>query len=175
MKPLAERLEERAVPEPNSGCLLWLGAVNDSGYGHMSFGAKVVGVHRLAWISAIGPIPAGAHVLHSCDQPSCLNVRHLFLGDHAANMRDMASKKRGKGGAAKRAMARCHNGHLFNEENTRVRVDRNSLMRECRTCKNTARRAALASLSPEEKSLANAKSRIYARAWRERKREGAWR
>lgn len=50
--------------------------------------------HRVAWELANGPIPAGQSVLHRCDQPNCVNPAHLFLGDHTANMRDAASKRR---------------------------------------------------------------------------------
>lgn len=43
-----------------------------------------------------GQIPAGMHVLHNCDNPSCVNVEHLRFGTHADNMEDMATRKRYK-------------------------------------------------------------------------------
>lgn len=50
--------------------------------------------HRVAWIVAHGDIPDGLFVLHRCDRPGCCNPKHLFLGDHVANMQDAASKGR---------------------------------------------------------------------------------
>ena len=55
-----------------------------------------MGAHRLAWELAHGD-PGTQHVLHRCDNPSCVNVDHLFLGDHKVNMRDMARKERAVG------------------------------------------------------------------------------
>lgn len=65
-----------------------------SGYGRVSSGNKVVYTHRLTWERAYGPIPAGLEVCHSCDNPPCCNIKHLFLGTHAQNMADSSSKGR---------------------------------------------------------------------------------
>jgi hypothetical protein len=41
-----------------------------------------------------GGIPAEAHVLHTCDNALCVNPDHLYLGDHAQNMKDKKARKR---------------------------------------------------------------------------------
>jgi hypothetical protein len=50
--------------------------------------------HRATWECERGPIPAGLQVLHSCDNPPCRNIDHLFLGTNADNMADKVAKGR---------------------------------------------------------------------------------
>lgn len=89
-----ERFERRIIPEPNTGCFLWIGSVNSHGYGQVFDGQKIIAAHRASYALAFGSIPAGTHVLHRCDVPCCVNPDHLFLGDHVANMLDMGRKGR---------------------------------------------------------------------------------
>lgn len=90
--------EWMTTPEPNSGCLLWLGSVCKNGYGRVAYkgASSHVLIHRIAYERAKGPITRGAKVLHSCDTPSCVNPDHLSLGTQLENMRDMFKKGRGR-------------------------------------------------------------------------------
>jgi hypothetical protein len=83
--------------ERSGDCLLWTGAKNPGGYG-VAFLAEhgTTGAHRMSWILSHGPIPGGLFVLHKCDTPLCCNPDHLFLGTHADNMKDKASKGRSR-------------------------------------------------------------------------------
>jgi hypothetical protein len=47
------------------------------------------------WELDNGPIPPGMEICHACDVPGCVKPDHLFLGTHADNMADMASKGKG--------------------------------------------------------------------------------
>jgi hypothetical protein len=83
-------------------CWPWTGAVDSRGYGHTRHEGKNWRAHRLAWVNAHGPIPAGeGHhgtvVMHKCDNKLCCNPAHLRLGTHAENMADMRDKGRRKG------------------------------------------------------------------------------
>src|SRR5262245_31652536 len=91
---IAERLEFYSMPEPNSGCQLWLGGCDGHGAAQVPIGRQLRRAARVVWEEKRGPIPEGAHVLHKCDNPGCINVAHLFLGDQAANMADKAAKGR---------------------------------------------------------------------------------
>lgn len=97
MKSISERFEEKFIPEPNSGCWLWIGAESGiNGYGQFRWSSnKCMKAHRAAWCLYKDNIPYGIDVLHHCDNPSCVNPDHLFLGDHGDNMRDMIRKNRG--------------------------------------------------------------------------------
>lgn len=54
----------------------------------------------MAYEFAGGPIPAGRHVLHACDNPPCVNATHLFLGDQVSNNADKGTKGRTPHGEA---------------------------------------------------------------------------
>lgn len=80
----------------DKGCIEWLGAKTPTGYGvfHMPYGT--IQAHRLVMIFAGMDPSKGTHVLHSCDNPACVNIEHLREGSHAENMRDMANRGRSK-------------------------------------------------------------------------------
>ncbi|HLU04702.1 MAG TPA: HNH endonuclease [Advenella sp.] len=87
-------LEDRTIPEPNSGCYLWIGPYQSKGYGAAYIGGKFYFAHRLAWQVENGAIPKGVHCLHRCDNPACVRPEHLFLGSHSDNMADKTKKGR---------------------------------------------------------------------------------
>jgi hypothetical protein len=78
-------------------CHLWTGSTNNKGYGQFSLGiGHIRGAHRYAWELLFGPIPDGLFVCHSCDNPPCVNIEHLWLGTNQMNMDDMMAKGRNK-------------------------------------------------------------------------------
>jgi hypothetical protein len=79
------------------GCWLWISAKNSKGYGSFWLDSKTRPAHHVAFVLWNGKITAGMMVLHTCDNPSCVNPAHLYLGDNAQNMRDMWSRKRREG------------------------------------------------------------------------------
>lgn len=75
-------------------CWNWTKTKCSRGYGVLLQGSRFAKPHRVAWFIANGEIPANMHVLHSCDNPSCCNPKHLFLGTQLDNMQDKVAKNR---------------------------------------------------------------------------------
>lgn len=82
--------------EKTDSCWIFNGARSSKGYGSVRTRQprKMVGAHILAYQKWIGQIDEGMHVLHSCDNPSCVNPEHLSLGTNADNVMDRDSKNR---------------------------------------------------------------------------------
>lgn len=118
--------------EKTDGCWLWTASKNRQGYGYFRFDGKMMKAHRMAWLLVHGEIPEGMLVCHTCDNPSCVNPEHLWLGTNQDNQNDMNAK--GRHGFTKRT--HCPRGHEYNEVNTREYTNpvTGQFMRACREC-----------------------------------------
>jgi len=75
-------------------CWEWLGADNGKGYGELRIQGHKCYAHHIAWYLHTGDWPS-LHVLHTCDNPACVNPNHLFEGTNRDNINDKLSKDRG--------------------------------------------------------------------------------
>lgn len=94
---------DRKVKWSDSGCWLWTGHLTAAGYGRfpLEHGTPPLYAHRYAYERAHGPIPPGLVVMHSCDNPPCVNPAHLSAGTQRDNVLDMMQKGRGNPGGIK--------------------------------------------------------------------------
>jgi len=103
MKTLAElqRLTGKYNTTPTTeGCLEWTATKNHFGYGQLRVNYKGWLAHRFVYTNCVEPIPEGFIVMHTCDNPACINPAHLRLGTHRLNVLDKEAKGRGNAGAA---------------------------------------------------------------------------
>jgi len=91
---LAERFWSKVDRSGESECWPWTGAKNTDGYGIIRGDVSLARAHRVAWELVNGSIPDGMEVCHRCDNPSCCNPAHGFLGTQSDNMHDAAMKGR---------------------------------------------------------------------------------
>jgi hypothetical protein len=77
-----------AKVDKSGDCWLWTGAILKTGYGSIRIDHKAIRAHRAAYELSVGPIPAGALLRHTCDNPRCVNPTHLLLGNKRSNTQD---------------------------------------------------------------------------------------
>lgn len=102
-RSLAERfwaLVDKNGPQhptrPDLGqCWLWKGGLRKDGYGYIYDEQHVFQrAHRIAWHLTHGAIPVGKFILHSCDNPPCVNPYHTYPGDQKQNTTDTVARGR---------------------------------------------------------------------------------
>ena len=116
-----------------SGCLVWLGGISDTGYGNFTIGpGERLNAHRTAWLLEYGELPPPHLVLdHLCRNRWCVNVAHLEAVTPSVNV------LRGEKSSPRKDPALCASGrHAWTEEN--LFSYRGTVT--CRLCKNEMQR-----------------------------------
>ena len=117
----ANHFHNKIMPEPNSGCWLWTGALNNKGYGVFHINGKMRLAHRVAWEVDNGSVPAGLEIDHLCRTRSCVNPQHMEAVTHHENVL--------RGGNAHKQF--CKRGHPLSGHNLNLGTDGS---RQCRAC-----------------------------------------
>lgn len=117
-RPVVERILARS--EARGDCVVWTGFCVRGGYGQTWRNGRKVYAHRAMWEAFHGPVPEGFEVCHTCDNPPCVEIVHLFLGTQQDNLDDMVAKRRSRRGT------RHHNVKLTPEQVEAIRLDSRS-------------------------------------------------
>lgn len=88
--------------DKSSNCWIWTASKTNGRYGQFYAQGKRCLTHRYSWLIHNGDIPKGLCVCHTCDNPPCVNPKHLWLGTNADNMRDKIKKGRLRVGIGER-------------------------------------------------------------------------
>lgn len=147
---LSAKVWQRAIPEPNSGCWLWIGSIHSNGYGRVYGDGRHWNAHRFVYTKLVGVIPNELQLDHLCRNTLCVNPAHLEPVTARVNtMRSQAI-------TAKNAQAtHCKRGHELTGNN----VITTKLGRNCRTCRNQQRLEYFGRLSREQRDEINARRR----------------
>lgn len=88
LKDRVRRFTAKVDRRGRDDCWEWLASRDSRGYGWFRVGSRSIRAHRVSWELHFGEIPDGKLVLHRCNNPSCVNPYHLYLGSRSDNMRD---------------------------------------------------------------------------------------
>ena len=127
-----ERIAFYSVRDPETGCLLWTGSLDDKGYGLIWDGKRLRGAHIVSYEQVNGPVPEGYELHHRCEVPACIEPNHLEPVTRSEHM----DRHPWRPGAYFAAMTHCKHGHEFNEENTYR--NKTTGRRSCRVCRRVS-------------------------------------
>jgi hypothetical protein len=114
-RPIEERFWEKVDKKSDEECWEWKAHRTDEGYGTLKIGVVSELAHRISYGIYTGQFPVrGICVLHTCDNPPCVNPHHLYIGTKLDNAQDR--KNRGR------------NGNLKWEHNGRSKLKREDIL-----------------------------------------------
>ena len=100
-------------------CWPWTGSTNGRRYGRLEFEGKYQQAHRVSYQIFREAIPDNTNVLHECDNPICVNPKHLFLGTQQDNVDDMIAKGRACFGDQRPIVGSQHPSAQLDEDKVR--------------------------------------------------------
>lgn len=121
----ASNFEVNFIPEPNTGCWLWLGSMRNKSYGSICWQGRRTLAHRVSYEIYKGKIPKGKSLDHLCRNTFCVNPEHLEPVSHLENIRRSTFATK----------TQCIHGHFYADGfEYYIRPDTGTRYRRCLTC-----------------------------------------
>ena len=117
----AEKFWKRVGFADAKGCLPWLGATFNRGYGLFTIDGKSIAAHAIQWEMVNDRPPRGKELHHKCENPGCVNPDHL----------EEVTRKEHK---QKHLKSACLRGHAYIPENTYFFEASWGIRRQCKIC-----------------------------------------
>lgn len=137
MKSISERFFSKVSITPE--CWTWIGSKSGSGYGQFWNGNKIIPAHWFLLDShPVKPMEA----CHTCDNPLCVNPKHIFIGTRSDNMRDMVSKGRHNAAPGCYAMLSARNFNGSKNPQSKLTEDQVLEIRETQKVRGSGRKLA---------------------------------
>ncbi len=132
MKTAEQRFWDKVEIIPFHQCWEWIGSKDKNGYGLIKRNGRSVRAHRASYEINIGEIPSGMVIMHSCDNPGCVNPEHLSVGTPLQNSLDC--KVKGRTHSLNNRKFCLKGGHLLTPDT--ISINPKTGQNLCRTCAN---------------------------------------
>ena len=124
------RFKDKIIPQGE--CLIFNGFLNKAGYGRFWVNRKPLYAHRFSYMAFRGPLEPGKVIMHSCDNPSCVNPKHLKQSSQGKNLLDCSKKGRNY----YLSKSHCPRNHPYSGDNLYITPKGH---RQCRDCKKISK------------------------------------
>lgn len=91
---IEERFWAKVEKLGDDDCWNWIGSSRPAGYGVISKNGKQTSATHVSLEINGTVIPSGLWVLHKCDNPRCVNPKHLYVGTPKQNSKDAVLRNR---------------------------------------------------------------------------------
>lgn len=121
-------IESMIMPVTESGCWIWLGRLNERGYGTIRWNGATARIHRVIYEFSNGRIPENMTLDHLCRVRCCVNPDHL----EAVSIRTNVLRGIGLSALCAKQIS-CIHGHIYTSESTYI--PHGTTQRVCRICR----------------------------------------
>jgi hypothetical protein len=88
-----QRFNQKYIVDEETGCWNWIASLNNKGYGNFRIENKIIKAHRFSYEYYVGKLDSSLEICHKCNNPKCVNYKHLRQDTRRSNRIDMSYQK----------------------------------------------------------------------------------